>query len=548
MNRNRLLFYCVDTKQAIIETTAVQVVLVLGWLFIKQFPFFTAAWQGRLFNILYYPCGILWCAVRWRWSRGARRWWQNLFSEILMAAILSLLSLQFVAGLDFFARLWNINTVFVVGHIPYTLIVRLHVYLLALANGCIFLLFRIGLWLLYGWEHLRRRYLRWALTHALLMVCIGAVALFTLLFIAMTQVRTAGNPLDLAFTLLFMLFVTAIVLIVVSPPAALFSYLFARKTTRRIETLLTATSALRDGDYRVRVVVEGEDEVARLQGNFNAMAADLERVMHELQAERDNVTTLLQARRELIASVSHELRTPVATVRGYLESTLASWDNQPSPTLHQDLTVMEQQTIRLQSLIDDLFTLARAEVGRLEMLCVPTDIALLARRVVEMMAPLAWRSSKIEMVAEISGSQEPYANVDTGRMEQILQNLLHNGVRHTSPGGIVVVHVMTEHTTVVLQVKDTGEGIPENELPHIWERFYRTENSRKQYSSGTGLGLAIVKELTEAMGGTVRVESVLGEGTCFTISLPLVTSNIDQPRQTGEHERLIKDEPSRAIT
>jgi signal transduction histidine kinase len=538
MNRNRSLFYCVDARQAIIETIAVQAVLVLGWLFITQFPF-AAGWRENLFHILYYPCGILWCAVRWRWSRGARRWWQNLFSEFVMAAVLSLFSLQFVAGLDFVAGIWGVKTVFVAGHIPYTLVVRFHVTLLALANGGIFLLCRMWLRLLYGWERMRRTYLRWALTHALLLVCIGGVALFTLFFIAMTQVRTSGNPLDLVFTLLFMLFITTIVLIVVSPPAALFSYLFARKTTRRIETLLAATSALRAGDYHVRVNVEGEDEVARLQGNFNAMAADLERAMHELQAERDNVTTLLQARRELIASVSHELRTPVATVRGYLESTLAAWDDRPSPTLRQDLTVMEQQAIRLQSLIDDLFTLARAEVGRLEMRCVPTDIAQVARRVVETMAPLAWRSSKIEMVAEIACSQVPCANVDVGRLEQILQNLLHNGVRHTPPGGIVVVHVTTEDDAVVLQVKDTGEGISENELPHIWERFYRTENSRKQFSSGTGLGLAIVKELTEAMGGVVRVESILGEGTCFTISLPYVARSTGDLKQPDGYETLI---------
>ena len=100
--------------------------------------------------------------------------------------------------------------------------------------------------------------------------------------------------------------------------------------------------------------MDGQDEIARLQADFNAMAIELERAMHELKTERDNVATLLHARRELIANVSHELRTPVATVRSYMESALLNWEDQPPPTLKQDMQVMEQQTIRLQSLINDL--------------------------------------------------------------------------------------------------------------------------------------------------------------------------------------------------
>ena len=121
--------------------------------------------------------------------------------------------------------------------------------------------------------------------------------------------------------MLFLLFLTAVGLAFMAPPSIAFWYLFARGITERLQTLTTATNALRGGDYSVRTPVVGEDEIAQLQTNFNAMAADLERAMSDLQAERDNVATLLKARRELIASVSHELRTPVATVLGYLEST-----------------------------------------------------------------------------------------------------------------------------------------------------------------------------------------------------------------------------------
>ncbi len=186
------------------------------------------------------------------------------------------------------------------------------------------------------------------------------------------------------------------------------------------------------------------------------------------------------------------------------------------------MQIMEQQTIRLQSLINDLFTLARAEVGRLEMRCEPIDVELLLKRVAETIAPIAWRGSRVEVLAEVAPIQPalPLVLADVNRLEQILYNLIHNGIRHTPPGGIIVVSASAEPEMVILQIKDTGEGIAQEELSRIWDRFYRAENARA--GSGTGLGLAIVKELTEAMGGTVAVESIPEQGSCFTIRIPLV--------------------------
>jgi signal transduction histidine kinase len=272
------------------------------------------------------------------------------------------------------------------------------------------------------------------------------------------------------------------------------------------------------------------------------MAADLERAVAELQTERDTVAALLRERRELIASASHELRTPVATLRGYLESTLAHWNGQPPATLRHDLEVMERETIHLQRLIGDLFTLARAEVGRLELRRTPTDVGLVVRRIVETQAPLAWQGSRVQVVAVVA-SGLPLALVDASRLEQVLRNLLHNAVRHTPPGGIVALEASDEagEASVVgagagavsagwvrLRVKDTGEGIAPEELPHIWERFYRAESARARGDGGSGLGLALVKELTEAMGGTVGVESTPGEGSCFTVRLPQVAQQTAQ--------------------
>jgi len=160
--------------------------------------------------------------------------------------------------------------------------------------------------------------------------------------------------------------VGAAVLVVVLPPSALFSFLVARRTTARLEKLAAATAALRAGEYSTRVEVEGEDEVAQLQADFNAMAVNLEKTLVELAAERDKVARLLDARRELVASVSHELRTPVATIRGYLESLRPVEESESlGDSLSCDLEVMEEEVLQLQRLIDDLFTLSRAEVNGL---------------------------------------------------------------------------------------------------------------------------------------------------------------------------------------
>jgi signal transduction histidine kinase len=180
---------------------------------------------------------------------------------------------------------------------------------------------------------------------------------------------------------------------------------------------------------------------------------------------------------------------------------------------------MEREVGRLQMLIEDLFTLSRAEVGELVLSCEPMDVGAIIRRMVDTVAPLAWRAGRVEVVVQVPPDL-PLALADGRRLEQVLSNLLHNGVRHTPPGGIVAVMAAAEQDAVRIEVRDTGEGIPPEDLPHVWERFYRGERARAEDSRGAGLGLALVKELTEAMGGMVEVESVVGEGSCFAVKLP----------------------------
>lgn len=478
------------------------------------------------------PCCILWCALRLRLPIG--RWWRNLLYESAIAAALALVLLPLLAiaastilllkqGLPIVLEgERSLPALLAEGlvYYPQILGVLLAIFIGALAS---FLVFRIGIRLWLRWNQMRRKRLRWALTHAHLLVVVIGAALLGALLVGVDALTSTGFPFYLLSILVALSIFTSLALAIVLPPSALFSYLFARRMTRRIEALARATSALRQGEYSIRVPVMGEDEIARLQADFNAMAADLERTMRELQEERDAVATLLKARRELIASVSHELRTPIATLRGYLESTRTHWDATPPPTLRQDLQVMEQETIRLQALIDDLFTLSRAEVGKLELRCQNVDAGALARRVAATVAPLAWQAGRVEVIAGVD-CDAPIIFVDPCRLEQALHNLAHNGVRHTPPGGIVALLVQADDAAVTLQVKDTGEGIAPADLPRIWERFYRAESSRAHSGNGSGLGLALVKELTEAMGGEASVESVPGEGSCFTLRFPRVNS------------------------
>jgi signal transduction histidine kinase len=302
----------------------------------------------------------------------------------------------------------------------------------------------------------------------------------------------------------------------VLPPSLVVSFLVARKTTKRLERLASATGKLRDGDYTTRVAVDGEDEVAQLQSTFNAMATDLEHTLHDLQIERDRVSALLHARRELIANVSHELRTPLATIRGYLDTFQAvDWPE----SRQRDLAVMERELLHLQTLIDDLFTLSRAEVGGLPLDLRPLNVVPVIQRRVETLAPLARQREHVEVIADVPMALPP-ALADAERLDQVLANLLRNALRHTPPGGIIAVVASAEDARIHIKVCDTGEGIPLEELPHVWERFYRGGSARELDAQGAGLGLALVKDLVEAMGGQVAAESHAGEGSCFSVWLP----------------------------
>jgi signal transduction histidine kinase len=541
----RTSWHCASPRRAASETLLIaalvaNVALALTWRAAATGNSFFLR-DNVSFVLLAGPIVALWCAARMRPHAGV--WWHGILSDLGMGVLLGIIPATIMLASEQVLitqsdRLGKVVRAFDHRVPPWSVVA------IALAAfGVEFVVLRLGVrgWLF--WDQLRRRQLRWALTHALLSVAVLAASLIALLALSLAiATRGPANSLAVVPILFFLALLTLIGLGIVLPPSAIFSFLFVRHTTQRLQALASATRRLRAGDYGIRVPVAGEDEVAELQANFNAMAADLARALSEVQAERDIVADLLRARRELVASVSHELRTPVATLRGYLESTLTHWKGEPPATLRRDLEVMEREAVRLQSLINDLFTLARAEVGHLELCPAPTDVGAAARRVAEATAPLAWQGGRVEVVAQVA-PQLPLALADAGRLEQVLHNLVHNAVRHTPPGGIVAIHALTEGDQVLLRVRDTGSGIAPVDLPRVWERFYRGEESRAVAGGGSGLGLALVKELTEAMGGTVAAESARGEGSTFTVRLPRAAST---SAPTAAHDSAPRDTATEA--
>ncbi|HLA43972.1 MAG TPA: ATP-binding protein, partial [Aggregatilineales bacterium] len=403
-------------------------------------------------------------------------------------------------------------------------------FLLNISTACLYLTFRLTLRLWRIWSVVRRRRLRWAITHTHV-ITVLAVMIVVLLYMTFRSINSdivaVESPVNVVLLNIVSFVVIAVIQFIVAIPimalvmalAVVISYRASKPLTARIENLAEATNRLRNGDYTARLEPSGqdEDEIALLESNFNAMAEELEKALIALQQERDTVTGLLQNQRELTASVSHELRTPIAVIRGNLEALQSGVEDSPPA----EIQTIEREVLRLQTLIEDLFTLSRADVGQLTLRCVATDITPVIEHVVKASARQARERAEVKIMAKVPENLPPVL-IDAGRLEQILSNLVQNAVRHTLPGGLVVISAADEHENgqMLISVHDTGQGIPPDDLPHIWNRFYRGTIGNSA-TPGTGLGLAVVKQLTEAMDGTVSVESTVGQGSRFDLRFPL---------------------------
>ncbi|HML21429.1 MAG TPA: ATP-binding protein [Aggregatilinea sp.] len=534
----------VSLPRALIEALALSTAM-MAILLLTTTHFSLSDRQNGLFIVML--TGISWYAIRLRRAQG--RWWRQILFELIGGLAVSLgmgvLILE-IGNLLIQSVLKTLDDAGLVAIVRATMVLVLalitnnrdatydalapETYSAVIISGVIAHITArtlIRIWLFWG--RLRRRHLLWSLTHSHVLLVVLPTAAFSIVLITsewsrLSTSNTEGESLvSLVLNLVPLILVYGVLLglllVLVVPPSIFLAYLAARRTTRRLKVLMGGAAALSAGDTSIRIPVQGEDEVAALQSNFNTMAEDLDHTMHALQSERDAVARLLRNRRELVASVSHELRTPVATLRGTLEPLLDRAGDDIPADVRRDLAVIDHETARLQHLIDDLFALSRAELGQLELHPKTVDASAVIRRTVEMAAPLLWKTTKVELIADLPDHLPPIL-ADETRLEQIFHNLLRNGARHTPPGGIVAVSAVADGDCIIVQVKDTGEGIGPADLPHIWERFYRGDTARLRDGSGAGLGLALVKELAEAMSGTVEAESVLGQGSTFTVRLP----------------------------
>ena len=287
-------------------------------------------------------------------------------------------------------------------------------------------------------------------------------------------------------------------------------YFVATALTDRISAVCRGAEAIAEGDLAARVTVVGKDEVSHLAATFNQMAERLQ----EADRRQRELDTL---RRDLIAWVGHDLRTPLASTRVIVEALADGVIDDPE-TAQRYLRTAQRDIQSLTLLIDDLFDLAQMDAGGLKLDRQPTSMAGLVADTVDSFTALAQQRGVI-----LSGSAESGVDpvlVDARQIGRVLANLVGNALRHTPAGGAVTVHARSLAGRVQVEVADTGDGIPVEDIARVFERFYRGEKSRSRATGGSGLGLAIAKAIVEAHGGQITVESRPGEGARFSFFLP----------------------------
>lgn len=282
--------------------------------------------------------------------------------------------------------------------------------------------------------------------------------------------------------------------------ALLLGILLARTLTRPLHELTAATQAVAAGDLGRQVQVRSRDELGTLAASFNRMSADLSRA-------RD-------ARRQMTADIAHELRTPLSVILGHAEAL----EDGVLPAAPETFHLIHDEAQRLNRLVDDLRTLSLAEAGELALVRRAAAPGELLERAAAAFGPRA-RQKDVALETEIAPGL-PAVSADPDRLAQVLGNLLDNALRYTPEGGRITLVAAPAPGGVRLTVRDTGPGVAPEDLPHVFDRFYRGDKARGHAEGGSGLGLAIAKSLVEAHGGRITASGERGRGTEFVIDLP----------------------------
>lgn len=292
--------------------------------------------------------------------------------------------------------------------------------------------------------------------------------------------------------------------------ALLLGIFLSRTIARPIRELTLATHAVSEGNLGQQVPVRSKDEIGELTRAFNKMSAELSRSVN--------------ARKQMTADIAHELRTPLSLILGHAEA-VHDGVLPPSP---ENFEIIREEAARLDHLVDDLRTLSLADAGELSIQ--PQTISP-ARLLDEVATLYRFQTQTRDLTLDLDiSSPLPHLEVDPGRMTQVLTNILDNALRHTPAGGRITLAARGTSDGVALSVRDSGPGLPAEDLTRIFDRFYRTDESRVRDEGGSGLGLAIAKSIVLAHGGQIRAESEEGKGLEVIITLPVTQAQIGNLR------------------
>lgn len=284
--------------------------------------------------------------------------------------------------------------------------------------------------------------------------------------------------------------------------SALFAVLLARMLVKPLRQFTDGSKKLAAGQYAVRIPVQSQDEFGQLAQDFNGLAAALERT----EAQR----------RQWVADISHELRTPLSILHGELEAL-----QDGMRTLDQDaIDSLHTEVMRLNRLVDDLYQLSMSDLGSLSYREIPTDVAAILNESVAQLKPdFAEKSITVEL--QLPHRKIAPIQADPDRLAQLFRNLLNNSLRYTDPDGQLFIQLEQTGKHISIDLQDSSPAVPEQDLPHLFERFYRVETSRNRASGGAGLGLAICRNIVEAHAGQIHARPTSQGGLWIHIELPL---------------------------
>src|SRR5215212_7415524 len=348
----------------------------------------------------------------------------------------------------------------------------------------------------FGWVDLSPT-LRWTLLGGY-----GLASLLTFFNVWFSAQLMFASQHDLLLAIVLLVFAGGIAMIL--------GYFLSSTVTERINLLNSAAQKLAKGDLQARVPVSGRDEVSALATTFNQMA-------EQLQTADRKQRELESLRRDLIAWVGHDLQTPLASMRAILEALSDGVVDEPE-MVKRYLITAQRDVMSLSALIDDLFQMSQLDAGGFPLHRAPASLTDLVSDTLESFSQLA-KQQEITLEGQVESDVDPVF-MDTQAIGRVFNNLVSNALQHTSSGGRISLWVRRTAPGVEVTVSDTGEGIRPQDIPHVFERFYRGEKSRNRRTGGAGLGLAIARGILQAHGGDIRVESKVGQGTRFTFHIP----------------------------